>query len=48
MALGITGRYRSVVEDNDAYALKEPAVSLTAHLVGEKSILSAENTVLLE
>ena len=47
-ALGITGHSRSVVEDNGAYALKEPAVPYTAHLEGEKSVLSAENTVLLE
>ena len=47
-ALGITGRYRFVVEDNDAYALKEPVVPYTDHSKGEKSILSPVNTVLLE
>ena len=47
-ALGVTVHYRSVVEDNGAYALKEPAVPYTAHLEGEKSVLRAENTVLLE
>ena len=47
-ALGITVHYRSVVEDNGAYVLKEPAVPYAAHLEGEKSVLSAENTVLLE
>ncbi len=47
-ALGITVHYRSVVEDNGAYALKEPAVPYTAQLEGEKSVLSAENTGLLK
>ena len=47
-ALGISGRYRSVVENNDAYVLKEPVVPYKAHIACEKSVLSAENTVLLE
>ena len=47
-APGITGRYRSVVKGNGAYALNEPAVPYTAQLACEKSVLSAENTVLLE
>ena len=45
---GITGRYRYVLEDNEAYALKEPLVPYTAQLEGEKSVLSTENTVLLK
>jgi hypothetical protein len=47
-ALGMGGHYRSVVEANDGYALKEPLVPYTADLECEKCLLSAENTVLLE
>ncbi|MES0328000.1 MAG: transposase [Gammaproteobacteria bacterium] len=48
MELGITGRNKLVVTGNDAYALKEPVVPYIAHLDYEMSVLSGENTVLLE
>ena len=44
----ITGRHKSVMQDNGAYTLKEPAVPYTTHLAGKKSILSTGNTILLE
>jgi len=37
-----------VVGNNDAYVLKEPVAPYNADLACEKSVLSAENTVLLE
>jgi hypothetical protein len=47
-ALGITGRFKSVVEENDSYALREPVVPYTAPLECEKDILSTGNTIFLE
>ncbi len=46
-ALGITGHYKSVVNGNDAFSLKEPVVPYSVHLMGEMDALSADNTVLL-
>jgi hypothetical protein len=48
LALGIAGRHRSIVEENDAYGLKEPVMPYAAHLECEMDILNTENTILLE
>ena len=47
-ALGIAGRHKSLVEDNEAYALGESIMPYTIHLECEMSALSCENTVLLK
>ena len=48
MTLGVIGRFKSVLENDDVYALKEPAVPYTPYFEHEMSTLSGDNTVLLE
>lgn len=44
----ITGHQQSVIEDNDAFALKEPAAPYTVHLEHEMGILSRGNRVFIK
>ena len=46
--LGIGGRYREVVQDSEAYRLKEPAIAYNAHFDPETVALSDENAVISE
>jgi len=48
LELGIAGRHRSIVEENDAYGLKEPVMPYATHLEYEMDVINAENTILLE
>jgi hypothetical protein len=48
LALGIAGRHRSIVEENDAYGLKEPVMPYATHMEYEVDVINAENTILLE
>ena len=41
-------RYRSIVEENDAYGLKEAVMPYATQLEYEMDILSAKNTILIE
>ena len=47
VALGITGVHKSVIDGNDAYALKEPVTPYTTYLDHEMNVLSGKNSVLL-
>jgi putative transposase len=47
-ALGIAGRHRTVMTENDAYTLKEPVISYDVYLEHEMNALSDNNTILLE
>jgi hypothetical protein len=44
----MAARHRSIVEENDAYGLKESVMPYAIHLEREMDILNAENTILLE
>jgi hypothetical protein len=44
----MAARHRSIVEENDAYGLKESVMPYATHLEREMDILNAENTILLE
>ena len=47
-ALGVAGRHREVVTEEDVHTLKEPVTSYMVHLRHEKRALSDNNTIILE
>ena len=46
--LGLAGKHREVVTDNDLYTLKEPVSTYRVHLGYEKRALIGDNTVFLK
>jgi putative transposase len=48
LALGVAGRHKSVIEERDVYALKEPSMTYTVDFAPKMEVLSAESTVFLE
>ena len=48
VALGVTGRHKSVIERWDVYALIELSKAYNVHFAPEMEVLSTENIVFLE
>jgi hypothetical protein len=48
LELGATGHHKSVIEERDLYALKEPGMAYTVPFEPEMEVVSAGNTVFLE